>query len=130
MQSKWIATRTRRPLAGLWICALLLGCAGESGSDGDGPASGCQRDSECPAAEAPCKIGRCEADGSCAIVDHVGASCDDGDVCTVGDRCDKGACLAGGNICGCKTTADCTTLDDANLCNGSMFCDLKQSPSQ
>ncbi len=50
--------------------------------------------------------------------------CDDDNPCTVGDNCDgKGSCSSGGNICQCKTDADCAKYDDKNACNGTAICD-------
>ena len=48
-------------------------------------------------------------------------ACDDGDACTTGELCSKGACAGGANLCGCKQDSDCASGD---LCAGARFCDL------
>jgi len=77
----------------------------------------------------------------------VGATCDDGDPCTVGDACVDGACVPGapapcddGNpcttdqcqpgtgcvhegACACENDGDCKALDDDDKCNGRLRCD-------
>jgi sulfatase modifying factor 1 len=54
--------------------------------------------------------------------------CNDGNPCTAGDSCQGGACLPTANVCTCGNDADCAALDDGNLCNGTLFCDLTASP--
>ena len=128
----------RRPagVACFAVLALCQACAGEPVSDhgaGDVGATepaGCNVDSACPAAESPCKIGRCLPDGTCTIADRVGASCDDGDDCTAGDVCKSGACTPGMNLCHCKADADCAAADDGDACNGTLFCDDATLPSR
>ena len=59
--------------------------------------------------------------GKCGHVNAV-ALCNDGDPCTLGDRCDGGKCVGDPTgLCECGKDADCP--DDKNLCNGKMFCD-------
>ena len=57
-----------------------------------------------------------------------GTSCDDGEACTVDDRCAEGACVAGANVCQCHADGDCMAYEDGNLCNGSLYCDQKVFP--
>lgn len=64
-----------------------------------------------------------KASGQCAkdfsATDHL---CEDGKQCTKGDHCNgKGACVAGTDLCPCKSTADCP--DDGDVCNGVPYCD-------
>jgi hypothetical protein len=55
-----------------------------------------------------------------------GTPCDaDGTSCTADDQCLGGFCNAGTSTCVCQTNADCTKKDDGNLCNGSLYCELK-----
>lgn len=59
-----------------------------------------------------------------------GAACDDGDPCTKDDTCQVGACTSGEKVCDCASEGDvaCAALDDADLCNGSLKCDMSQFP--
>jgi len=50
-----------------------------------------------------------------------GAACDDGDPCTE-TACEGGGCKVTKDTCSCASNADCP--DDANLCNGTPYCDL------
>ncbi len=50
--------------------------------------------------------------------------CDDGDVCTAGDKCAGTTCTSGTKICVCKADADCPD-DDGNVCTGVPYCDTK-----
>ena len=54
----------------------------------------------------------------------IGFPCEDGDKCTAGDACEGATCQAGTFTCLCKTDADCIDLDDGDLCNGLLFCEL------
>ena len=81
-----------------------------------------------------------------------GFACDDGDPCTQGDHCEGGACLSGapdpcddGNpctedscdpgvgcrhegACQCESDTECASLDDGDLCNGTLRCDKTSLP--
>ena len=59
----------------------------------------------------PCLVATCEpADGSCkGKPGHEGASCDDGDACTLKDACADGSCVMAPD----SATPDC---DDSNVC--------------
>ena len=59
-----------------------------------------------------------------------GTACDDGNPCTTGTVCAAGSCSAGLNLCQCAGDADCAVLDDANLCNGKLFCNKLGFPFQ
>ena len=63
---------------------------------------------DCAAAGSACTIGYCDVEtGSCATRPAPnGASCDDGDACTVGDKCSDGVCTTGG-------PKDCSAFDSA-----------------
>jgi hypothetical protein len=63
----------------------------------------CNLDVDCDDSN-PCTVGTCD-DGQCSYVDNDGASCDDGDLCTVDDICQGGLCA--------PTPLDC---DDGNAC--------------
>ncbi len=55
--------------------------------------------------------------------------CEDGNPCSLDEACDGlGNCVAGKNICACEKTSDCTSLEDGNLCNGTLFCDKTALP--
>ena len=49
--------------------------------------------------------------------------CDDGNPCSAGDQCGNNVCKPGSSTCACQSDADCAKQDDADLCNGLMFCD-------
>ncbi len=66
--------------------------------------------------------------GLCTYVDMPDSvTCDaDGTICTKTDRCKSGSCIAdANNTCDCKSNADCTALEDGDLCNGELYCDKK-----
>ena len=75
----------------------------------------------------PCTDDACDAAGGCDFVDNDDA-CDDGDPCTEADQCKEGACVGDVVPCDCQTDADCAALEDGDLCNGTLFCDLGQWP--
>lgn len=91
----------------------------------------CSSDQECPPEPAPCSGPSVCADGYCVIQPLAdGSPCEDGDLCTVADVCQGGACVPGrppdcddGNPC----TAD--TCDPATGCahvaqgQGEIECD-------
>ena len=52
-----------------------------------------------------------------------GVLCNDGNACTSGETCDKGACQGGTKVCECTSDNDCLGKDDGNFCNGVYFCD-------
>jgi len=67
------------------------------------------------------------ATGVCGHVDNT-ASCEDGDLCTVGDACSGGACQPGGSSLDCNDANDCTddTCQPASGCvhtNNTIACD-------
>ncbi len=57
----------------------------------------------------PCTVDSCGSDGAClnAPVDGGPGSCEDGNACSIGDRCEAGECVAG---------VGPTCLDDGNPC--------------
>ena len=57
-----------------------------------------------------------------------GSLCEDGGSCTVTDICKAGLCKPGTDICGCKTTSDCASKEDGDLCNGTLYCDVASLP--
>jgi cysteine-rich repeat protein len=95
-------------------------------------------DGECASGlgELPCDDGNACTDDSCAA--GVGckhkakvALCDDANPCTQGDYCANGQCISGANICKCAANADCAPNDDADWCNGWLYCDTSPgNPSQ
>ena len=63
--------------------------------------------------------------GKCAMQPRPdGTLCDDGDTCTGGDACSDGKCDGAEAVCKCSKNADCDKLEDGNLCNGVLYCDL------
>ncbi|MCB9728429.1 MAG: hypothetical protein H6746_08125 [Deltaproteobacteria bacterium] len=93
----------------------------------------------CPAA-GPCASSACDpATGACVVGEAPdGVPCDDGKVCTVGERCQAGVCGGGapvacddGNPCtndacvpgeGCVSTPNAAPCDDGNACTKADAC--------
>ncbi len=76
----------------------------------------------------PCTADLCDSREGCVHGTAAdGTPCEDGNICTDGDACETGACSAGGNVCGCQTTADCADKDDGNPCNGTTYCDKSEA---
>jgi hypothetical protein len=67
-----------------------------------------------------CTTDSCDPKVGCSYKPAAG-TCDDGNVCTVGDTCDQGACVSGASQCNCTKDTDCN--DDGNKCNGVPYCD-------
>ena len=84
--------------------------------------------------DAICLQAVCDSDnGECGLdPDHEGAACDDGDLCTLGDQCQEGACVSGaqmpcddGNICtddGCDSLAGCVFVPNDEACDDGNPC--------
>ena len=77
----------------------------------------------------PCTEDSCTATGGCEFTPVFGP-CDDGDPCTAGDLCDEGVCAGTSMDCACMTDDDCATLEDGDLCNGTLLCDTAGLPYQ
>ena len=75
----------------------------------------------------PCTDDTCDGLGGCQFVANA-ADCNDGDPCTVADECDEGQCIGTAVSCDCQVDADCGALEDGDLCNGTLFCDLAKLP--
>jgi hypothetical protein len=86
----------------------------------------------CEGVLGPCSASLCNpASGKCEVQNAPnGSECNDGDSCSVDDACQAGVCKGGVSICQCKTTADCGAFEDANLCNGKLYCDTTTFPFQ
>ncbi len=81
---------------------------------------------KCPTAvDSTCSKNSCiPATGKCQMTAVAsGTGCSDGNTCTQNDVCSAGVCKSGANTCECQNDADCATLEDANLCNGTLYCD-------
>ena len=76
----------------------------------------------CIASSCAAKTGKCET-----FLVASGASCDDGQACTVGDSCQGGKCQSGSLACPCLKDSDCAPFEDKDLCNGGLVCDKSQS---
>ena len=74
-----------------------------------------------------CTDGLCDKEtGECSYTANE-APCDDGQLCTVEDRCDEGLCIGGANpVCACVSDEDCAPFDDGDLCNGTLTCQVGQ----
>ena len=87
----------------------------------------CLSDWDCPQDADPCTRNRCSASG-CNVATLSLSPCDDGDPCTVADRCQDGACSPGADQCECRANADCKLMEDGDLCNGSLICNQDKLP--
>ena len=76
-----------------------------------------------------CTDDSCDPAVGCVFANNT-APCDDLDPCTVNDLCADGACGGFEVPCDCQLDTDCVALDDGDLCNGTLFCDLEQFPPQ
>ncbi len=67
-----------------------------------------------------------------APVTQTNAPCDDGDACTAGETCVKGACTAvpAAFVCACTKDADCAAKEDGDVCNGTLFCNVAAGACQ
>ena len=83
--------------------------------------SGGENAPPCHSVACQAKTGMCE---TVAVADKT--PCDDGNPKTAGDVCVQGACTPGTNVAACSKTADCAALEDGNLCNGVLFCNLAE----
>ena len=77
--------------------------------------------------ENPCTDNLCTETGGCEYVPN-NADCDDGDPCTVGDDCDDGECVGAMMPCECNVDSDCAALEDGDICNGTLICDVFTLP--
>ena len=77
----------------------------------------------------PCTDDTCNEAGGCHFEPNF-AGCDDGDPCSVGDSCLDGVCSGFSTACDCLQDADCQALEDGDLCNGTLVCDLSKLPYQ
>ena len=78
----------------------------------------------------PCTTDLCDpaVDGGCTFQPNE-YPCIDGNPCTANDFCADGVCKSGpDSACDCETDADCTLIDDDDLCNGKLVCDLESFP--
>ncbi len=75
----------------------------------------------------PCTEDLCTQQGGC---DHpfVFGACDDDDPCTVGDQCGEGECAGTLLACDCSEDSDCAALEDGDVCNGTLICDVNALP--
>ncbi len=77
----------------------------------------------------PCTDDVCDGLGGCEFLPN-NLTCDDGDPCTVADHCEDSLCVGVAVICACQTDGDCAALEDGDLCNGTLVCDLESVPYQ
>jgi len=75
----------------------------------------------------PCTDDVCTEEGGCAYSPN-NESCDDGDPCTVADQCKEGECTGFAIDCDCLADSDCEALEDGDLCNGTLYCNLDELP--
>ena len=77
----------------------------------------------------PCTDDTCGEAGGCQYAPNA-VECDDQDPCTVGDQCKNGECAGFQTACDCQADIDCAALEDGDLCNGTLVCDVSQLPFQ
>jgi hypothetical protein len=75
----------------------------------------------------PCTDDSCNEAGGCQYLANT-VNCDDNDPCTVADRCEDSQCSGVTVPCDCQSDQDCESLEDGDLCNGSLFCDQATLP--
>ena len=86
----------------------------------------------CPSwQDSECQKSLCDGStGKCLLQPvHELAHCDaDGNPCTLYDTCQAGQCSKGANLCACQIDGDCGIKNDADLCNGALYCDKFVAP--
>jgi hypothetical protein len=75
----------------------------------------------------PCTDDSCDGLGGCQF-EHNTLQCDDSDPCTVGDHCEDGDCVGFSMPCDCQEDGDCAALEDSDICNGTLLCDISSLP--
>ena len=92
------------------------GDACKSGVCTSGPAKYCDDNNACT-------DDGCEPkNADCTHVNNA-LPCEDGSKCTKDDLCGGGKCTAGKSSCECQADKDCAAKEDADLCNGTLYCD-------
>jgi hypothetical protein len=76
-----------------------------------------------------CTDDSCDGTGGCLFTNNT-ADCDDQNPCTIADDCNAGECTGTSIPCDCQKDEDCTELEDDNLCNGTLYCDVTALPYQ
>ena len=74
-----------------------------------------------------CTDDACSALGVCESTPNE-VTCDDDNPCTLADRCEGGSCAGMPVSCDCQQDADCAGLEDGDLCNGTLICNLAKFP--
>ena len=95
------------------------------GDPGDvlGPSCGSAEDCAAAGAPGPCLAWACEQGVCLTVTVTNGTACDDGNGCTLDDRCASGKCVGTASPgCGCLKDADCAGFEDGNACNGTLSC--------
>jgi len=74
-----------------------------------------------------CTQDSCDPNTGCVHAPKEG-SCGDSDPCTQNDHCVNGVCVGDpiAGCSGCEKDEDCAPFDDADLCNGKLFCKNKK----
>ncbi|MBM4355317.1 MAG: hypothetical protein FJ109_16285, partial [Deltaproteobacteria bacterium] len=75
----------------------------------------------------PCTDDSCGQAGKC-VHEPNADKCYDGNPCTVADQCQDSACVGVPVDCDCQEDSDCIKLEDGDLCNGILVCDLDKFP--
>lgn len=69
-----------------------------------------------------CTDDSCDPAKGCSFVPN-DRPCNDGNGCTNPDICKNGKCIGTPTaLCGCFKDSDCESLEDGNLCNGTLVC--------
>jgi formylglycine-generating enzyme required for sulfatase activity len=74
-----------------------------------------------------CTADSCQEGSGCVNTPQAGP-CNDQDDCTSGEYCQEGLCTGGANACACTTSDDCWTQNDADWCNGMLYCNTSKTP--
>ena len=118
------------------VCVLVAVMDGEACDDGVACTVDACEAGECHGTlkdcddENYCTDDSCEPDtGDCLNIPNT-LFCDDADPCTLNDVCVDGVCTGTEVDCTCEIDADCEPLEDGDLCNGTLFCDVSFLPWQ
>ena len=128
------------------LVSLSTGCESQPTESWDGPTidtpvNSCEKSQDCKDDGNDCTVAVCEGhDGTKICINKVlnnGTSCDDGDICTVPDKCNNGKCVGAPGTCvddnpctddsctpghGCLRVPLVGSCDDGDACTSDDTC--------
>ncbi len=113
-------------MTALALAVLLIGAACSEDPDGGADGATAPGTKDASANDQVTGLGDGATSGCQGAAD--GTPCDDGLPCSANDHCKAGVCKAGDNVCACSADANCALYEDNDLCNGTLYCDLKVFP--